>query len=139
MHKNEVKENSENKHKEENNMRELRKIQKAVKQYENLLLVNQENARKYYEEYLKDIEILREITEVYIDETSKIFQKWCDTSVSVFEQPENNIFQKIKRKIDMTITNHYLNKLSYELLEAGIMQRGLERIKERFVQYKYFT
>ena len=120
-------------------MRELRKIQKAVKQYENLLLVNQENARKYYEEYLKDIEILREITEVYIDETSKIFQKWCDTSVSVFEQPENNIFQKIKRKIDMTITNHYLNKLSYELLEAGIMQRGLERIKERFVQYKYFT
>lgn len=139
MHKNKVKENSENKHKEENYMRELRKIQKAVKQYENLLLVDQENARKYHKEYLKDIEILREVTKVYIEETSKIFQQWCNTSVSVFEQPENNIFQKIKRKIDMTITNHYLNKLSHELSEAGIMQRGLERIKERFVQYQYFT
>ena len=54
-------------------MRELRKIQKAVKQYENLLLINQENARKYHKEYLDDIEILKEVTEVYINETSKIF------------------------------------------------------------------
>lgn len=120
-------------------MRELRKIQKAVKQYENLLLINQENARKYHKEYLDDIEILKEVTEVYINETSKIFQKWCDASVSVFEQPENNIFQKIKRRIEMAITNHYLNKLSYELSKVGILQRSLEKIKERFIQYKYFT
>ena len=120
-------------------MKELRKIQKAVKQYENLLLENQENARMYHEQYLQEIEVLGEIINLYIEQTSKVFQEWCNISIQIFVLPENNIFQKIKRKINMNIVNYYLNKYSYELTEIGIMQRGLERIKQRFIQYKYLT
>lgn len=120
-------------------MNELREIQKAVVKYENLLANNQENAKMYCKEYMEDLEILKTVNETYIDSTVKIFQEWCNFSVIIFETVPNNIFQRIKKCIDMKIANHYLNTISYKMSKAGILQIKLDKINLRFIQYQYFN
>ena len=120
-------------------MRELRKIKKAVNCYLKLIATDQQNARRYCKEYLQDVDILQTTIEAYIDQTSKIFKDWCKASVNVFDLPENNILQKIKKMINLKIVNHYLNKFSYELSASGLLQKKLTIIKERLTQYQYFT
>lgn len=119
-------------------MKILREVEKAVEEYGRLLQNDQENAKEYCKEYIDDIEILINVIEVYINETSNKFQVWCDTSVRIFESSKSNTFLKLKRSIEMKIINHYLNKGSYQLSKAGILQSKLEKIEERFIQYKYF-
>ncbi len=119
-------------------MREMRKVEKAVKEYEKLLTQNPQNAKEYKEDYLKDVELLIVVVETYIEHTEEVFQTWCDTSVKVWEEPTNNIFQKIKRAIGMAISNHYLNLLSKEIAKAGRFQEPLALIKGRFEQFQYF-
>lgn len=120
-------------------MRELQKIKKAVNNYVKLIATDQQNARKYCKEYLQDVDILQTTIEAYIDKTSEIFKDWCNASVNIFELPENNILQKIKKMINLKIVNHYLNKFSYELSVSGILQKDLITIQERLTQYQYFT
>ena len=120
-------------------MKELRKIEKAIKEYEILISNDQKTARENCEYYIKDIESLNSFIESYLDTTVQNFQVWCDTSVSVFEEETNNVFGKIKKQIDRVITNHYLNKLSLEMSKAGILQKRLSKIKLRFIQYQLLT
>ncbi len=119
-------------------MREMRKVEKAVKEYERLLLQDPKNAKEYKEDYLKDVELLIDVVETYIEDTKKVFQTWCDTSVKVWDLPTNNVFQKIKRAISMAISNHYLNVLSKQMAKANKFQDPLALIKERFEQFQYF-
>ncbi len=119
-------------------MREMRKVEKAVKKYERLLVQNPQNAKEYKEDYLKDVELLIAVVETYIKDTAEVLQTWCDTSVKVWDLPTNNVFQKIKRAIGMAISNHYLNLLSKEMVKAGKFQEPLALIKERFEQFQYF-
>ena len=116
----------------------MRKVEKAVKEYEKLLLQDPQNAKRYKEEYLKDVEILIAVVETYIENTEKVFQIWCDTSVRVWEEPTNNVFQRIKRAIGMSISNHYLKFLSKQMAKADKFQKPLGLIKERFEQFQYF-
>lgn len=117
-------------------MRELRKIQKAIIQYERLLAYDQQEAKEKCDFYMSDIEEINSYIESYLDTTLEIFKVWCDANVSIFEEEERNIFQKIKRKINMMIVNHYLNKLSFEMSKAGVLQKRLGDIKLRFIQYR---
>ncbi len=119
-------------------MREMRKVEKAVKQYEKLLLQNPQNAKEYKEDYLKDVELLIAVVETYIKDTARIFQIWCDTSVRIWAEPSNNVLQKIKRAIDMAIANYYLNRLSGEIAKAEKFKKPLKKIKGRFEQFQYF-
>ncbi len=116
----------------------LREIQKAIEKYEILLQEYQEEAKKGKNDFIKDVETISEALNSYIDETAKESQIWCDTSVAVFEEKDNNFCLKIKKKVDMMIVNYYLNKLSAELSKAGLLQKRLLKIKQRFVQYQYF-
>ena len=120
-------------------MRELRKIEKAVKQYKMLLIRNQEEAKRNKKKYLEDLENLMKFIDVYKEDISEKFQIWCNTSVRVFESPTSNVFLEIKRNIDMKIVNHYLNKFSYSLSKVDILKRELKTIRQRFIQYQYFT
>lgn len=117
-------------------MRELRKIQKAITQYERLLAYDQQEAKEKCDFYMNDIEGINSYIESYLDTTVDVFQKWCDANVSIFEMEERNVFQKVRSKIDMMIVNHYLNKLSFRMSKAGVLQKRLAEIKLRFLQYK---
>ena len=116
----------------------LREFKKVIEKYEILLQKYQEEAKKGKNDFIKDIEAISESLNSYIDETAKEFQIWCDTSVAVFEEEDNNLCSKIKKKVEMIIVNHYLNKLSAELYKAGLLRERLLKIKQRFVQYQYF-
>lgn len=116
----------------------LRKFQKTIKRYEMLLQENQEEAKKGKNDFIKDVELIKKALNKYIDETAKELQIWCDTSVAVFEKKDNRLYLKIKKKIDMAIVNHYLNKLSGYLSKAGLLQKRLLKIEQRFKQYQYF-
>ena len=120
-------------------MREIRKLEKAVKQYERLLIEDPNDAKENKEIYINDLKLVMDYMEDYIDDMSEKYQIWCDTSVDVFEAPTNNIFLRIKRAVDMYIVNYYLNKFSKMMSNAGILQTKLEKIKERFIQYQYLT
>ena len=119
-------------------MMELRKIEKAVKKYEILLLQDQENAKKHQKEYREDVEIRIAVIEAYLDDATKKLQTWCDTSVEVWDAPTNNVFQRIKRAIQMAIVNYHLNYLSGQMARAGKLQELLAKIKSRFAQFQYF-
>ena len=103
-----------------------------------MLLKNQEEAQQNKEIYINDVKMLVDFIEEYIEDISNKFQIWCDVSVSVFEQSTNNIFLKTKRAIDMEIVNHYLNKCSKMMLEAGNLKERLKKIQKRFEQYQCF-
>lgn len=120
-------------------MGDLRKVEKAVKEYIVLLSENQENAKKYQEEYRLDVEGLIAFIERYIDDTAEDFQKWCDICVCVFVESDKTLFQRIKNKINTIIVNHMLNRLTDELHTAGIIQDELTEILKRFNQFKYYT
>ena len=54
------------------------------------------------------------------------------------KKKDNRLYLKIKKKIDMAIVNQYLNKLSGYLSKAGLLQKRLLKIEQRFKQYQYF-
>lgn len=116
----------------------LRKFQKVIEKYEILLQRYQEEAKKGKNDFIKDVELIKEALNEYIDETTKEFQIWCDTSVAIFEEKDNKLYLKIKKKIDMAIVNHHLNRLSNYLSKAGLLQKRLLKIEQRFIQYQYF-
>ena len=116
----------------------LREFRKVIEKYEILLQKYEEEAKKGKNDFIKDVEAISESLNSYIDETTKEFQIWCDTSVAVFEEKDNNLCLKIKKKVDMVIVNYYLNKLSAKLSKAGLLQKRLLKIRQRFVQYQYF-
>ncbi len=119
-------------------MMELRKVKKAVEKYETLLVKDQENAKRYKNEYAKDIEILLAVVETYLNDAAKELQIWCNTMANVFQEPTNNFWQRTKRAIDMAVVNHYFNGLSKRMFQAGNLQTRLKKIQQRFVQYQYF-
>ena len=119
--------------------RELRKFRKTVNEYVLLLKEHPEDARTNCKHYLSDISTLQNIIEQYINNTADTFQIWCDKSVEVFTYEADNIFARVKKKVNMLIVNHYLNKLSYELSICGIFMTNLQIINTRLVQYDVFT
>lgn len=120
-------------------MRELRKIQKAIEKYQILLNRDTPNARQNCREYLEDVTSIEDFINFFIEDASKELQKWCDISVTNFFSESRNIILRIKKRIDMSIINHYLNKISRELAVAGRCQENLQPIKKRFLQFKYLT
>ena len=120
-------------------MRTLRRIQKSIKRYQFLLNEDIEHAKSNSKEYLKYVTELEEYLEYYIEDAAEEFQRWADISVTNFFKSSKNIILIVKRKIDMIIINHYLNKISGELAVAGQCQEKLKRIKERFIQFEYLT
>ena len=120
-------------------MKELRKIQKSIKQYQILLNTDTQNAKQNCKEYLEDVTSIEDFINYYIEDASKELQKWCDISVTKFFSESKNIILKMKRWIDMAIINHYLSKISGELAVAGKCKENLKSIKERFIQYEYLV
>ena len=119
-------------------MRELRKIEKAVISFEKMLIEDPQKARTYKNEYKDYVETLLEVMKNYIDTTADIFETYCDSCVKVWDAPTCNLSKKIRRTIDMAIINYYLNILSLELSKAGMLQRRLIKINDRFTQLQYF-
>ena len=120
-------------------MKTLRRIQKSIKKYQILLNEDTENAKSNSKEYLECVIQLEEYLEYFIEDVSNELQKWCDISVTNFFKCSKNIILIVKRKIDMMIINHYLNKISGELAVAGQCQEKVKRIKERFIQFEYLV
>lgn len=119
-------------------MNELRRLEKSAREYEVLLMQYPQKARENQQEYSKSISVLLQTVETYIKSETTAFKIWTDLSVEIFTSPENNIFQTVKRKINMAIVNYFLNKVSYNLSKAGIILRGLKKMQHRFMQFQYF-
>ncbi len=119
--------------------KELRKIRNAVNNYVVLLAENPETVREHYQDYISDVERLSESVENYINATADLFKIWCNNSVEVFEYEDNNLFQQIYKKINMSIVNHYLNRYSYELSVCIIFQDNLSIISKRLTSYEIFN
>lgn len=120
-------------------MRELRKMTKKVNKYLVLIYYNPEKAKSNCSIYFNDVQLLRKEVNSYIDKTANSFKKACDISVKVWDISTSNIFSKVVRSIAMIIVNNYLSRYSYELFAAGILQRNLEPIIERFEQFRHLT
>ena len=120
-------------------MRELRKLEKAVKKYEILLEEFPEEAKENKKIYIDDLENLVNFVKVYINDMSDKFKIWCDTNVAVLESPTSNMIYRIKRTMHLKIVEYYLNKFSENLSKARKLNGKLEKIQKRFQQYQYFS
>lgn len=120
-------------------MNELRKMKKAVNKYVKLLAANPDILRDHNEYYLNDINSLQEMVAKYQEYSSDILQTWCNVSVDVFSIDESNFLLKLKKIVLMKIVNYHLNKISYNLAVSGILKRNLDFIKDRLIQFEYFT
>ena len=118
-------------------MNEIRTLKKTVKLYIELLENDPEEAKADKDNYYADVKKLIDIADSMMEDTTEIFQFWCDVSVAVFMYPENNVFQIIKQRLSMMVVNHYLSKYSREMHEIGKLQTSLDFIEKRFKQFKY--
>ena len=120
-------------------MSKLRKMKKAVNKYVLIICNHPDDAKANCKKYIADVKNLQLIINSYIDQTADLYQIWCDKSVKVFSLAENNFFIRFIRSFKMLIVNHYLNKFSYKLCVAGILERNLNILKQRLEQYEYLT
>ena len=118
-------------------MKELQKIEKEVKVLEELLIYNPQYAKKHKNDYKNYTSNLIEIVNTYIEDISEIFEKYCEDCVIVWTGPTDNLMQRIKRSIDISIIYHKLNVLSLGLSKAGVLKYKLTKIEERFIQFQY--
>lgn len=120
-------------------MCKLRKIKNTVNEYVKLLVEHPEVLKNNYKYYLNEINALEKQINLYIDNYCNSFQSWCDTSVNVFYVDETNIFVKLKKSFLMSVVNHHLSKISYNLAVCSILNDNLDFIKKRLTQYEYFS
>lgn len=120
--------------------RELRKMCKSVNMYIVLLSPdNAEDLKKNHKEYLADLDVLTKLINAYLEDTTNLFQSWCNVSVEVFLYETSNMFSRMIRFLQMVIVNHYLNKYSYEMSVCGILQNNLSCVRQRLIQYDIFS
>ncbi len=120
--------------------RELRKMCKSVNMYIVLLSPdNAEDLKKNHKEYLADLDVLTKLINAYLEDTTNLFQTWCNVSVEVFLYETSNMFSRMIRFLQMVIVNHYLNKYSYEMSVCGILQNNLSCVRQRLIQYDIFS
>ena len=118
-------------------MRELRKIQKIVKDIEKILITKQEFVRQNYEKYLNVIQETSAINDIFIENNRIRFEKWCELSIRIFYLPEDNIIQKIKKEIYIKVVNSFLNNICDKIHKSIFLKRRIKAIKIRLEQYKY--
>ncbi|NLC87368.1 MAG: hypothetical protein GX682_01100 [Clostridiaceae bacterium] len=118
-------------------MRELRKIQKIVKDIEKILITKQEFVRQNYEKYLNVIQETSAINDIFIENNRIRFEKWCELSIRIFDLPEDNIIQKIKKEIYIKVVNSFLNNICDKIHKSIFLKRRIKAIKIRLEQYKY--
>lgn len=120
--------------------RELRRMCKLVNMYIVLLSPdNAEDLKKNHKEYLADLDMLAKLINAYLEDTTNLFQSWCNVSVEVFLYETSNMFSRMIRFLQMVIVNHYLNKYSYEMSVCGILQNNLSLVRQRLIQYDIFS
>ena len=119
--------------------KELRKMKNSVNYYVVLFANHPEKFKEDYDYFSGVIEMLQSDLKTYLDKTLDIFLIWCIESVEIFSSSSSNIFLKLKRSINMAISNYYLNKYSYDILVISILQKNLNIISKRLEQIKYFT
>ena len=117
----------------------LRKLNRNVKTYKDMLINNPELAKKYKNSYLKDIERLTEVNDAFISNTTDDFYRWTLVSVNVFLFPEDNILQIIRKKIGLIISDYCLKNICYKLSKASRLKKSLGEIEKRFNQLNYLT
>lgn len=119
-------------------MNKLRKLIEAVNNIVDVTYLYPDIAKKDPDLYLSVIENLQNDVNSYIDEASEEFKKWCDKSIEVWDMNQTNLFSSMKRFIKMAYVNHFLNKISKNLYDAGLLRKNLRISKERLTQFKYF-
>lgn len=120
-------------------MNKMRKIEEIVENYKRTILYDPQVLKKYLEEHIYNVTELKEVTNDYLKCMICDFGEWCNVSVAVFDKNGNNIFQKVKRKIDMLIVNHYLNKISKDISKLNLMIINIGEIETRLMQFKYIA
>ena len=120
-------------------MNVIKEIEMGIKRCQNILTYDLENAKKFKVQYREEVGVLISANEKFIDEKVKELEVWCETSETVWNLPQDGIFIRIKRKILMAITNHYINNISGEMARAGIAREKLDEIRSRFDGFIYLT
>lgn len=120
-------------------MNVIKEIEKGIKRCQEILTYDLENAKKYKVQYREEVGVLISANEKFIDEKSKELEAWCEASENVWSLPQEGIFLRIKRKVLMAVTNHYISNISGEMARAGIAREKLDEIKSRFDGFIYLT
>lgn len=115
----------------------LRRVRKAVRSYEYLLVYNQENLKLYKDEYLKDTDIIQEVIDFYIREKISLLKIFYKLSIDLLSYSEESFIQEICLNIDRFLVDTMLKILSKQILEATIYKNRLLKVQERLNQFKY--
>lgn len=89
--------------------------------------------------YIKDIIILLEIIDVYIEDQRKIIKKWYDINIDLFSIEFPSLLMKCFIFFFQKIVDKKIYKLSENLLNADIYQTMFLKYQKRLEQFKYFS
>ena len=121
-------------------MGELRKIRKIVEGYENLIKYDVERARRNCLIYIEDIETIKDSLRNYRAKTYEMFQEFETTSKNVSEVEigdDIGLLKSLMLYAMLFFVNRRLNKICLEMSETLELTTRLDKVYERFVQFKF--
>ena len=120
-------------------MFDLWKMTKITEKLELLLKERPEIFKEDLTVYLESFNFFDKQIELFIEVNQEVCEAACDFCETVSKMPENNIFEKIYKKIEMKKAYYYINKYDNKLKKAYDLQKRWEKINERLIQFKYFS
>ena len=120
-------------------MFDLWKMTKITEKLELLLKERPEIFKEDLTVYLESFNFFDKQIELFIEVNQEVCEAACDFCETVSKMPENNIFEKIYKKIEMKKAYYYINKYDNKLKKAYDLQKRWEKINQRLTQFKYFS
>ena len=120
-------------------MFDLWKMTKITERLELLLKERPEIFKENLPVYLESFNSFDKQIQLFIEVNQEVYETACDFCETVSKMPENNIFEKIYKKIEMKKAYYYINKYDNKLKKAYDLQKRWEKINERLIQFKYFS
>lgn len=107
--------------------------------YEYFIINEPDFIKKDLNIYIKDIEVLLEITDAYIEQQNSILITWNTVNVELFSIEFPGIFTKIFIFLFQKIVDYKINTASTNFFYAITYKNMFLAFKRRLNQFKYFS
>ena len=120
-------------------MFDLWKMTKITEKLELLLKERPEIFKEELPVHIENFNLFNKQIQLFIEVNQEVYEAACDFCETVSKMPENNLFEKIYKKIEMKKAYYYINKYDNKLKKAYALQKRWEKINQRLIQFKYFS
>ena len=120
-------------------MFDLWKMTKITEKLELLLKERPEIFKEDLPVHIENFNLFNKQIQLFIEVNQEVYEAACVFCESVSKMPENNVFEKIYKKIEMKKAYYYMNKYDNNLKKADALQKRWEKIEQRLTQFKYFS